>query len=217
MAFAKKWGAIHPELIVEAIKEKANHPKTGDPQDYYQYLASPNIWHEYNEAYQNYFKNICMDDYEFLVEYAYDCAKTNNVKDFLTFLRASAAKDKILNHLYPYLVTTIYEYRASAVGWQHAGQLYLNSKEVWPDYREAMMQAFEQDPDNYSFMNEQALKSVGWGRFKLGRTIFNLIGDHWVSVAWTKEKFDQYKRVAFGKEKPTWHPCLSPEELRDEK
>jgi len=218
MEFAKKWSKIHPLLLVDEIKEHTQGDMTDQTnKSYYRHLGTPEIWGQLNTAYQNYFKLVNMDNYDTWISYAYDCAYTDRVKDFLAFLRAQAETDPILDHFKPYLVQTVYEYRAEEIGWEHQGQLYLNTMEVWHDYYDAFKQICRQDPANYGYLNHCAAGFTGWGRFKLARQTFKLIGSHWVPSVWTRQKFEQYKRVAEGKEKPTWHMCLSPEQLRSEK
>jgi hypothetical protein len=217
LAFARKWQTNQPWLVVQALDEEARNQTDGKDLQYYRYLSSPKVWPEYNGAYQNYFKVYSMDDYPTWVTYAYDAAAADKVQDFLAFLRAQGEKDETLRYFTPYLVNLVYDYRAQVVGWDHTGQLYLNTPEVWPEIHKATLQVIQQDPDNYPFLNNQALQFAGWGRFKSAREVFRVIGDHWVPKVGTREKFEQYKRIAYSKEKPTWHLCLSTAELAAER
>jgi hypothetical protein len=216
MAFARKWQVLHPMLMVNALKEQASNQPNGNDQTYYRYLASPQIWPQYKAAYENYFKNVDLDDYAAYVGYAYDAAKMDKVKEYASFIEDQGKTDETLENFKPYLVNLAYAYRAQVIGWDHAGQLYLNSKEVWPIIFNATMQVVHQDPDNYPFLNTQAGTFVGWGRFKSGRIMFEAIGDHWVPKCWDRTHFDKYKRIAYRKEEPSWHLCLSSKDLADE-
>lgn len=217
MAFARKWQSHQPWLMVQALEEQARNQTDGKDLEYYRYLASPKVWPEFNGAYQNYFKTYSMDDYPTWILYAWDVANANKLPDFLAFLRANGEKDEILRYFTPYLVNLVYAYRAQVIGWDHTGQLYLNTKEVWPEIYNATLQVIKQDPDNYSFLDTQALTFTGWGRFKSARTVFDVIGDHWIPKTGTKEHFDQFKRVAYHKKAPSWHLCLSTADLAAER
>ena len=133
MAFARKWQSHQPWLMVQALEEQARNQTDGKDLEYYRYLASPKVWPEFNGAYQNYFKTYSMDDYPTWILYAWDVANANKLPDFLAFLRANGEKDEILRYFTPYLVNLVYAYRAQVIGWDHTGQLYLNTKEVWPE------------------------------------------------------------------------------------
>lgn len=216
IAFARKWQNLHPRLMITALKEQAAHQPNSDDKAVYRYLASPQVWPQYKGAYENYFKNIDLDDYALYVEYANDVSNMDKVDDYVGFIQEQSKTDETLNNFKPYLVNLVYAYRAGVIGWEHAGQLYMNSAAVWPIIFGATLQVMKQDPDNYPFLNTQACTFVGWGRFKSGRLLFEAIGGHWVPKVWDKAHFDKYKRIAYRKENPSWHLCLSTKDLADE-
>jgi hypothetical protein len=217
MAFARKWRNLHPRLMLLAIRSDGGNQTGGKELEYYRYLGSPKVWPEYKKAREESLKNFKLDDYQTWVEYAYEASKIDKVPDFLAFLQEESKTDDILEHFRPYLENLVYAYRADAIGWQHTGQLYLNSKEVWPELYKDTLDVIKQDPDNYPFLNTQAASFTGWGRFKSARKVFEAIGDHWVPKVWTKGDFEKKKRVAYGLEAPTWHLCLSTKDAEDEK
>ena len=216
-AFAAKWGGIQPRLKVEAVKAEGEEGAGAYDDEYFRKMGTPALWPRYLKAKEEFFQWINLDYFQEWTIFAWISAKTDKVKDFLEFLRAQSQKDEILKDFEPYLTCLVYDYRAQVIGWNHAGQLYLNSKEVWPDYYKATMQAVRQDPDNYTFMNYQVRAFAGWGRFRVARDLYNVIGDHWVPKCGTQQDFEKFKRVAFLKEAPSWHLCLSPEEQRSER
>jgi hypothetical protein len=217
MAFAEKWQDRQPYLMVLALEEQAENQKGVKDLEHYRFLGSPRIWPQYFGAYQNFFKTISTDRYGDWVSFAYEAAKCDKVADFIAFLRAQAEGDEVVRNFSPYLVNLAYAYRADAIGWSHTGQLYLNTPAVWAEIFKSSLQIMKQDPDNYAFLNTQALTFTGWGRFKSARLVFDAIGGHWVAKAGTRENFEKFKRVARHQEAPSWHLCLSTAEQADEK
>lgn len=217
MAFAHKWQSRQPWLVAVALEEEAARQTDGKELNVNRYLGSPKVWPELNGAYQDFFKFVSKEDFHTWTLYAWDAARADKVQDFLSYLRAQADHDEEVRYFTPYLVDLVYNYRASVLGWNHAGQLYLNFKEVWPEIHNATLQVMKQDPDNYTFLDGQALIFTGWGRFKSARKVFDVVGDHWVPKIGTKQHFENFKRVAYGKEAPSWHLCLSTADQADER
>lgn len=218
MGFARQWESIHPRLMIDALGEKTQEyigRTNDDKKAYYQYMGGQEVWPEMKKAYER-MLTLFPDNFEMWAEYAGSAANGNHVEDFLDFLRAQAKTDDTVQMVLPYLVINVYTYRAEAIGWDEPGEVYLNSQKVWNDYYDAIMTAMKQDPDNYGFLNDQAESCVGWNRYELARVIFKQIGDHWTPSLWSKDKFDQFKAVAFGQAHPTWHVCTKPVNAADE-
>ena len=218
MDFARKWEKIHPRLMLNAIAEKATEEpgyNSDDTKVYYRFMGLPKNWSDLNDAYHQ-MLTLYPENFEMWGEYSYASAMTDHVQDFLKFLREKAGADSAVQAFFPYEVINAHQYRAAAIDWAEAGQVYLNTQSVWNDYYDALESIMKQDPENYGFLNEQAQRCVGWNRNELARRIFTQIGDHWTPRIWAKEKFEKYKEVAFGKSSPTWHVCTKPVNAKNE-
>ncbi len=209
MAFAQQWEAQHPRLMIEALAEKTRTiiGQDNDDQNLYNAaISAPGMWVPLNKAYQE-LVDTYADTFEVWTEYADEAAKTNHLADLLAYARTKADQDPVVQSFLPYIVLLGYDYRAQAIGWEHDGQVYLNSQDVWNDYYDALMAAAKQDPHNYGFLDEMAERCVGWNRCELAQVLFNLIGDHWVPSVGTRQKFDQYKGGGF-RQSPSNLACL---------